>query len=123
MLFFYVIAKKILQLSILCLSFLQKQLIAFKIYVVNQLWSDKFNRARLLNIGYVEASKEEDWDCYLMTDVDKFPVNLNVSYHCSKNGFYGRPVHYTPKFGSYGGVAQFSSSIIEAINGFSNMYK
>lgn len=106
----------------------QQQLIEFKIFIVNQLWSDNFNRARLLNIGYLEAKKEADklgensYDCYLMTDVDKFPVNLNVSYHCQNKNFHGRPVHYTPNFGSYGGVAQFSGDTIEAINGFSNMY-
>lgn len=104
------------------IPFLQQQMIEFKIFVINQLWGDKFNRARLLNIGFVEASKNDNFDCFLTTDVDKFPVNLNVSYHCQNKNFYGRPIHYTPSFGSYGGVAQFSGESIKAINGFSNKY-
>ena len=102
--------------------FLQFQKVQFKIYVIDQDWSDDFNRARLMNIGFLEAERDFRkgfWDCYLFTDVDKFPINLNLSMHCNNNK---QPVHYLPFLGSYGGVAQFPPETIYAINGFSNQY-
>ena len=104
--------------------FLQLQRIEFKFYVIEQDWEDDFNRARLMNIGFVEARKEREereisWDCYLFTDVDKFPVNFNLSMHCNNNQ---QTVHYLPYLGGYGGIAQFTAETILAINGFSNVF-
>ena len=106
------------------IEFLNLQKIEFKIYVIDQDWEDDFNRARLLNVGFLVAKKDSSsighpWDCYLFTDVDKFPINLNLSMHCNKNN---QPIHYLPHLGSFGGVAQFPPETVLAVNGFSNEF-
>ena len=35
--------------------------------------TDSFNRGMLLNIGYVEAMKDFNWDCVIFHDVDLLP--------------------------------------------------
>jgi hypothetical protein len=42
-----------------------------------------FNRGLLLNIGYLEASQEYDYDCYIFHDVDLLPENDYNIYRCS----------------------------------------
>lgn len=47
-----------------------------------QAGSKKFNRAKLLNVGYLEALKEENWDCFIFHDVDLVPENDFNLYTC-----------------------------------------
>lgn len=47
-----------------------------------QTGSKKFNRAKLLNVGYLEALKEENWDCFIFHDVDLVPENDFNLYMC-----------------------------------------
>lgn len=47
-----------------------------------QTGSKKFNRAKLLNVGYLEALKEEKWDCFVFHDVDLVPENDFNLYTC-----------------------------------------
>ena len=35
----------------------------FRIFVIHQKDNETFNRAMLLNVGYMEAMKLSDWDC------------------------------------------------------------
>ena len=35
----------------------------FRIFVIHQKDNETFNRAMLLNVGYMEAMKMSDWDC------------------------------------------------------------
>lgn len=41
-----------------------------------------FNRAKLLNIGYLEALKDYNWDCFIFHDVDLVPENDHNLYVC-----------------------------------------
>lgn len=43
-----------------------------------------FNRAKLLNIGFKEAMKDEDWDCMFFHDVDLIPEDDRNLYTCDK---------------------------------------
>lgn len=43
-----------------------------------------FNRAKLLNIGYLEALKDYSWDCFIFHDVDLVPENDRNVYVCDK---------------------------------------
>ena len=41
-----------------------------------------FNRASLLNIGFKEALKFEQLECFVLSDVDFLPVDDHNSYGC-----------------------------------------
>ena len=38
-----------------------------------------------MNIGYAEAMKDYDWDCFIFHDVDLVPLNDRNLYYCSSN--------------------------------------
>ncbi|XP_053320056.1 beta-1,4-galactosyltransferase 1-like isoform X2 [Spea bombifrons] len=65
--------------------FLQKQQADYGIYVVEQSQNTTFNRAKLMNIGYTEALKDYDYNCFIFSDVDIIPMDLRNLYRCSKN--------------------------------------
>ncbi|EPY76832.1 beta-1,4-galactosyltransferase 4 [Camelus ferus] len=62
--------------------FLQRQQLEYGVYIIHQAGSKKFNRAKLLNVGYLEALKEENWDCFIFHDVDLVPENDLNLYKC-----------------------------------------
>lgn len=65
--------------------FLADQHANFGIYLVEPAAHLKFNRALLLNIGYTEAKKERNWNCFIFHDIDLLPEsNLNI-YGCDKS--------------------------------------
>ena len=47
-----------------------------------------FNRAALMNVGYLEAHKVGHFDCYVFHDVDLIPEDLTNIYACTE-----RPRH------------------------------
>ncbi|XP_035922697.1 beta-1,4-galactosyltransferase 4 isoform X2 [Halichoerus grypus] len=64
--------------------FLQRQQLDYGIYIIHQAGSKKFNRAKLLNVGYLEALKDENWDCFIFHDVDLVPENDLNLYKCEE---------------------------------------
>lgn len=44
-----------------------------------------FNRAKLLNVGYVEARKDREYDCYVFHDVDLLPLSIYNLYRCDRH--------------------------------------
>ena len=65
--------------------FLIKQQLEYGIFVVEQTVGTKFNRGMLLNVGYLEAKKIKNWDCFIFHDVDLLSMNDGIPYTCSKN--------------------------------------
>ena len=41
-----------------------------------------FNRAKLLNIGFDQASKRKEFDCFMFHDVDLILENDKAIYNC-----------------------------------------
>nr|XP_046181508.1 beta-1,4-galactosyltransferase 1-like isoform X2 [Oncorhynchus gorbuscha] len=86
-----------------------------------------FNRAKLMNIGYAEALKEYDYDCFVFSDVDLIPMDDRNTYKC-----FRQPRHLSvsmDKFGFklpynqyFGGVSALSKEQFLEINGFPNNY-
>ncbi|NWQ79113.1 B4GT4 galactosyltransferase, partial [Columbina picui] len=107
--------------------FLQRQQLDYGIYVIHQAGSTKFNRAKLLNVGYLEALKEANWDCFIFHDVDLVPENDFNIYMCDK-----QPKHlvvgrnntgYRLRYqGYFGGVTALTRDQFSKVNGFSNNY-
>ncbi|TKR64212.1 hypothetical protein L596_024785 [Steinernema carpocapsae] len=106
---------------------LQKQQLDYTIFVVDQSENQTFNRAKLMNVGFVEAKKQYDWDCFIFHDVDLIPENDNNMYSC-----VDQPKHMAvavDKFnyklfynGIVGGALALTRKQMEEINGFSNDY-
>ncbi|XP_067423932.1 beta-1,4-galactosyltransferase 2 [Emydura macquarii macquarii] len=107
---------------------LRRQKVAYSIYVINQYGEDTFNRAKLLNVGFLEALKDEDdYGCFIFSDVDLVPMDDRNLYRC-----YEQPRHFAvamdkfsfrlPYAGYFGGVSGLSRSQFLKINGFPNEY-
>ncbi|XP_044136168.1 beta-1,4-galactosyltransferase 1 [Bufo gargarizans] len=106
---------------------LQRQQLDYGVYVINQDGDETFNRAKLLNIGYMEALKEYDYNCFVFSDVDLIPMDDRNIYKC-----YSQPRHLSvsmDKFGFglpynqyFGGVSALSKEQFEKINGFPNNF-
>ncbi|XP_035170694.1 beta-1,4-galactosyltransferase 4 [Oxyura jamaicensis] len=107
--------------------FLQRQQLDYGIYVIHQAGNTKFNRAKLLNVGYLEALKEENWDCFIFHDVDLVPENDFNIYMCDrqpKHLVVGRnSTGYRLRYqGYFGGVTALTREQFSKVNGFSNNY-
>ncbi|KFZ66490.1 Beta-1,4-galactosyltransferase 4, partial [Podiceps cristatus] len=107
--------------------FLQRQQLDYGIYVIHQADSAKFNRAKLLNVGYLEALKEANWDCFIFHDVDLVPENDFNIYMCDrqpKHLVVGRNnTGYRLQYkGYFGGVTALTRDQFSRVNGFSNSY-
>ncbi|XP_008419198.1 beta-1,4-galactosyltransferase 1 [Poecilia reticulata] len=106
---------------------LQRQQLDYGVYVINQDGDEVFNRAKLLNVGYMEALKEYDYDCFVFSDVDLIPMDDRNTYRC-----FSQPRHLSvsmDKFGFrlpynqyFGGVSSMSKEQYLKINGFPNNY-
>ncbi|XP_029344001.1 beta-1,4-N-acetylgalactosaminyltransferase bre-4 isoform X2 [Acyrthosiphon pisum] len=114
--------------------FLTKQQLDYTIFVVEQfnktlIVQDDglFNRGMLMNIGFTEALKLYDFDCFFFHDVDLIPLNYKNLYSCPD-----QPRHMAlavdkrnfrlPYFDYFGGVTAMSQTHFKLINGFSNMF-
>ncbi|XP_059957821.1 beta-1,4-galactosyltransferase 1 [Mesoplodon densirostris] len=106
---------------------LQRQQLDYGIYVINQAGESIFNRAKLLNVGFKEALKDYDYNCFVFSDVDLIPMNDHNTYRC-----FSQPRHISvamDKFGFslpyvqyFGGVSALSKQQFLTINGFPNNY-
>lgn len=63
-------------------AFLVKQQLDYAIFIVNQQTGQTFNRAKLMNVGFAEASKLYDWQCFIFHDVDLLPEDDRNLYSC-----------------------------------------
>jgi|LakMenEpi03Aug12_release.lakeMendotaPanAssembly.Ray.scaffolds.fasta_scaffold426520_1 hypothetical protein len=96
----------------------------YTIFVIEQTHDGRrFNRGKLLNIGYLMAS---GYTHFIFHDVDLLPSKELRTYytHPSK-----QPVHlasvwsrYNANSNYFGGVVSFSAEAFEKINGFPNNY-
>lgn len=106
---------------------LQRQQLDYGIFVIEEAGNTKFNRAMLMNIGFVEALKLYDWHCFVFHDVDLLPEDDRNIYSCPE-----QPRHMSvavdtmgyklPYADIFGGVSALTKEQMEKINGFSNEF-
>ncbi|XP_070784294.1 beta-1,4-galactosyltransferase 2-like [Enoplosus armatus] len=106
---------------------LMRQQLDYGVYVINQDGEGVFNRAKLMNAGYVEALKEYDYECFVFSDIDLVPIDDRNLYRCFNN-----PRHLAvamdkfnfrlPYNTYFGGVSSLSKEQYLKINGFPNTY-
>lgn len=107
--------------------FLMRQQLNYRIVVVEQTDEKQFNRAKLLNIGFVETNKLAQVDCFIFHDVDLLPQNdLNV-YACTHNPRHMYSAidtfrYQLPYRRLFGGAVAVQKVHFEEINGFANNF-
>lgn len=105
-------------------AFLSKQGVPFHIFVVNQNDRYRFNRASLINVGFLQV--RDGYDYFAMHDVDLLPLNDNLRYEYPEHG----PLHisgpeYHPKYhyaAFIGGILLLRMDHFAQLNGMSNRY-
>lgn len=61
-----------------------KQQLDYAIFIIEQIENQTFNRAKLMNVGFMEALKIYNWECFIFHDVDLLPENDRIMYSCGE---------------------------------------
>uniref|UniRef100_A0A915KKB9 Beta-1,4-galactosyltransferase 7 n=1 Tax=Romanomermis culicivorax TaxID=13658 RepID=A0A915KKB9_ROMCU len=109
-------------------QFLLDQAIDHEILIVNQVDNYRFNRASLINVGFLESCPRNfGCDYFAMHDVDLLPLNSNFSYeYPRKTGVYHlsspdyHPLYNYSKF--IGGILLMTNENFRLADGMSNKY-
>ncbi|XP_037566415.1 beta-1,4-N-acetylgalactosaminyltransferase bre-4 [Dermacentor silvarum] len=105
---------------------LARQQIDYGVFVIEQGDSQNFNRAKLLNVGFMESTALYDYECFVFHDIDLVPVDDRNVYTCPQ-----RPRHMSVRIDSrsgvpyplmFGGVSALSKELMLRANGYSNLY-
>uniref|UniRef100_A0A023G5L3 Beta-1,4-N-acetylgalactosaminyltransferase n=1 Tax=Amblyomma triste TaxID=251400 RepID=A0A023G5L3_AMBTT len=105
---------------------LARQQIDYGVFVIEQGDNKEFNRAKLLNVGYLESTALYDYQCFVFHDIDLIPVDDRNIYTCPQ-----QPRHMSviidhrsgvPYTLMFGGVSALSKEHMLLVNGFSNLY-
>lgn len=107
--------------------FLKRQQLDYTIFVIEQDGEGPFNRALLMNVGFKEALKIRDFDCFIFHDIDLLPEDDRNLYTCPE-----QPRHMSvavdkfryrlPYKEIFGGVSAISKEHFQLLNGFSNSF-
>ncbi|XP_052244834.1 beta-1,4-N-acetylgalactosaminyltransferase bre-4-like isoform X3 [Dreissena polymorpha] len=65
--------------------FLQKQQLDYGMFVIEMAPNITFNRGLLMNIGYQEALRDYDYQCFIFHDVDLLPEDDRNLYSCEQS--------------------------------------
>ncbi|KAL0878908.1 hypothetical protein ABMA27_003908 [Loxostege sticticalis] len=106
--------------------FLRRQSIHYRIFVVEQVDSRPFNRAKLLNIGAAAAIRG-GYPCLVLHDVDLLPLRPANLYACTKcprhmSASINKFRFVLPYLKLFGGAIAITSNQYKTINGMSNEY-
>lgn len=105
-------------------NYLNAKKVRHKIFIVNQVDKHRFNRASLLNVGFLEARNNCDY--IAMHDVDLLPLNKDLYYGFPEKGpFHVSAPFLHPKYHYktfVGGILLMSVAQFEKVNGLSNKF-
>ncbi|XP_013400803.1 beta-1,4-N-acetylgalactosaminyltransferase bre-4 [Lingula anatina] len=106
---------------------LQRQLVHYRLFVVEQAGVGTWNKGRVMNAGFLEAAKLFDFQCVIFHDVDLVPEDDRNTYKC-----HPLPLHMSsaPSQDKYrtrytflvGGVMNFPREDFLKLNGYSNEF-
>ncbi|XP_063614069.1 beta-1,4-galactosyltransferase 4-like [Penaeus indicus] len=107
--------------------FLQRQLLNYTIFIVEQSRDMEFNRAKLLNIGYVLSQDFGPYDCYAFHDIDCVPEDDRNLYNCADQPRHlgvgmEKFTYKIPYDTFYGCACLMTGWQMEKVNGWSNRY-
>ncbi|XP_029368458.1 beta-1,4-galactosyltransferase 7 isoform X2 [Echeneis naucrates] len=105
-------------------TFLNKKKIRHKILVINQVDHYRFNRASLINVGYLESGNDTDY--LAMHDVDLLPLNEALDYGFPEDGPFhvaSPELHPLYHYKTYvGGILLLTKNHYHMCNGMSNRF-
>lgn len=105
-------------------AFLNKKKIRHRILVINQVDHFRFNRASLINVGFMESGNDTDY--IAMHDVDLLPQNEALDYGFPENGPFhvaSPDLHPLYHYKTYvGGILLLTKKHYEMCNGMSNRF-
>lgn len=105
-------------------TFLNKKKIRHKIVVINQVDHYRFNRASLINVGYLESGNDTDY--LAMHDVDLLPLNDALHYGFPEKGPFhvaSPELHPLYHYKTYvGGILLLTKKHYHLCNGMSNRF-
>ncbi|KAK4875166.1 hypothetical protein RN001_011588 [Aquatica leii] len=105
-------------------KFLTAQQVDHNIFILNQIDGYRFNRASLINVGYLHT--KNDYDYIAMHDVDLLPLNTNLSYaYPTQQPFHVAAPHLHPRYHYekfVGGILLVNREHFGVVNGMSNKY-
>ncbi|XP_069507645.1 beta-1,4-galactosyltransferase 7 isoform X2 [Ambystoma mexicanum] len=105
-------------------EYLAKKMIRHRIFVVNQVDHFRFNRASLINVGFLESGNDTDY--IAMHDVDLLPLNSELDYSFPANGPFhvaSPDLHPLYHYKTYvGGILLLTKEHYELCNGMSNRF-
>lgn len=78
-------------------GFVRLQVLKFPLSFFLQHGDEVFNRAKLLNVGYMEALKDYDYNCFVFSDVDLIPMDDRNIYSC-----FSQPRHLSVSMDKFG---------------------
>ncbi|EFX83351.1 hypothetical protein DAPPUDRAFT_48345, partial [Daphnia pulex] len=107
--------------------FLSNQSVTHDIFIVNQKDNFRFNRASLINVGFVHIESLEKFDYIVMHDVDLLPVNPLLGYVNPGDGFAlhiaSPKLHPKYHYETFvGGILILTTNDYKKLNGLSNKY-
>ncbi|XP_053769055.1 beta-1,4-galactosyltransferase 7 isoform X1 [Desmodus rotundus] len=104
--------------------FLSRKKIPHHIYVLNQVDHFRFNRAALINVGFLESGNGTDY--IAMHDVDLLPLNEELDYGFPEAGPFhvaSPALHPLYHYETYvGGILLLSRQHYQLCNGMSNRF-
>ncbi|XP_033948916.1 beta-1,4-galactosyltransferase 7 isoform X1 [Pseudochaenichthys georgianus] len=105
-------------------DFLNKKKIRHKILVINQVDHYRFNRASLINVGFLESGNDTDY--LAMHDVDLLPLNEALDYGFPSEGPFhvaSPELHPLYHYKTYvGGILMLTKKHYHMCNGMSNRF-
>ncbi|MGH0155903.1 UNVERIFIED_CONTAM: hypothetical protein FKN15_030115 [Acipenser sinensis] len=105
-------------------SFLNKLKVRHKIFVINQVDHYRFNRASLINAGFLESGNDTDY--IAMHDVDLLPLNEDLDYGFPDQGPFhiaSPELHPLYHYKTYvGGILLLTKQHYQMCNGMSNRF-
>uniref|UniRef100_A0A5K4F3Z1 Beta-1,4-galactosyltransferase n=1 Tax=Schistosoma mansoni TaxID=6183 RepID=A0A5K4F3Z1_SCHMA len=63
---------------------LQRQHLCYRIFVIEQKGTGILNKARLMNVGFIEARKRFDFNCVIFHDADLIPLDDRIPHGCDE---------------------------------------
>ena len=106
---------------------LQRQMLDYRIFVVEQIGKESFNKGAIYNIGFNKSLSYGDFNCFIFHDVDLLSENDYNYYGCPVSPMHMCPAidkfnYRMPYFGLIGGIQAITKDHYEKLNGYSNKF-